>query len=127
MHTTEDRTSRAVGPRQAQVSFLHGDQSENELPGLGGKEDRRVRQSRGEARESNREIGSSRLSDARAAHLPTSTPLDIDTASESGQDLQDSRRSADALLRLQAMAGILEEQGSDTDTPRVYNDRDLLD
>nr|AAO15872.1 nucleoprotein [Measles morbillivirus] len=127
MHTTEDRISRAVGPRQAQVSFLHGDQSENELPRWGGKEDMRVKQSRREARESYRETGPSRASDARAAHLPTDTPLDIDTASESSQDPQDSRRSADALLRLQAMAGISEEQGSDTDTPRVYNDRNLLD
>nr|ALT22421.1 nucleoprotein [Measles morbillivirus] len=127
MHTTEDRISRAVGPRQAQVSFLHGDQSESELPRLGGKEDRRVKQNRGEAGESHRGTEPSRASDVRAAHPPTGTPLDIDTASEFSQDPQDSRRSADALLRLQAMAGISEEQDSDRDTPRVYNHRHLLD
>nr|ABM64788.1 nucleoprotein [Rinderpest morbillivirus]QJD08158.1 nucleocapsid protein [Rinderpest morbillivirus]QJD08361.1 nucleocapsid protein [Rinderpest morbillivirus]QJD08984.1 nucleocapsid protein [Rinderpest morbillivirus] len=125
-YTGDDRNNRTSGPKQAQVSFLRTDQGNETQHNASKKDEARAPQVRKENRTSSKSDGYRGDTDREPASPSVKTLIDVETTPETDTDPLGSKKSAEALIRLQAMASILEDSILGNDSPRAYNDKDLL-
>lgn len=122
--TTDDRTGKAPGVRQSQISFLHSDKADRRDSGAPGN---RAKLEKPPALKSQTQPPTG---DSGRAEAPIQDSNPVESSDdmpplEGGND-PDDERSLAAIAQMRIMAKLLGRATEDDASPRTYNDRDLL-
>nr|AWX68676.1 nucleocapsid protein [Morbillivirus canis] len=122
--TTEDRTIRATGPKQSQITFLHSERSEvtNQQPPAINKRSENQGGDKYPIHFSDErfpgytpDVNGSEWSESR---------YDTQTIQDDGND--DDRKSMEAIAKMRMLTKMLSQPGTSEESSPVYNDRELL-
>nr|QCU72883.1 nucleocapsid protein [Phocine morbillivirus] len=122
--TTEDRTTRATGPKQSQITFLHSERNEapnQRLPPITMKSE-----FQGGDKYSNQLIDdrlSGYTSDVQSSEWDESRQI---TQLTQEGDHDNDQQSMEALAKMRQLTKILNQSDTNGEVSPAYNDRDLL-